>query len=198
MVSRISGRKIRSVALPIGPSSCGGRPTMIDWKIGVRAHGHRLDAHERERLDRRVEAGVITERPFRVPRARLDPPFEDHLRRGRHLQRDRDAVDHVDPVALQESGEQVLVDVGRQRRGRRVGDRGRAAERDGDRQPLAAALGNRGVRGRVLVDLPVQADRPLVVLLQAIQPEVARAGLAGAWCGSGRGSGTRRRHPARP
>ncbi len=29
-VSRISGRKMRSVALPIGPSSCGGRPTMID------------------------------------------------------------------------------------------------------------------------------------------------------------------------
>ena len=31
---RSSGRKIRSVALPIGPSSVGGRPTTIDWKSG--------------------------------------------------------------------------------------------------------------------------------------------------------------------
>ena len=32
-----SGRKKRSVALPSGPSSVGGRPTTMDWSIGSRA-----------------------------------------------------------------------------------------------------------------------------------------------------------------
>ena len=143
----------------------------------VGAHGHRLDPHERERLDRRVEAGVVAERALGQPRARLDPALEDDLRGGGHLQRHGQAVDQFDPFALHEPGEQVLVDLGRQRGARGVGDRRRAAERDRDRQPLAAPLGDRGVRGRVLVDLPVQADRARVLLLQPVHAEVAGAGL---------------------
>ena len=32
----ISGRKMRSVALPSGPSSCGGLDVMIEWYTGSR------------------------------------------------------------------------------------------------------------------------------------------------------------------
>jgi len=34
IINFTSGKKIRSVALPIGPSSAGGRPTTIDWNTG--------------------------------------------------------------------------------------------------------------------------------------------------------------------
>ena len=54
---------------------------------------------------------------------------------------------------------------------------GSGAERDGDRQPLAPALGDGVVGVGVLVDLPVHADGTAVVALQAVHAEVAGAGL---------------------
>ena len=140
-------------------------------------HGHRLDPQVRERLDRRVEAGVVAERTLRQPLAGLHPALQHHLGVGRHLQRHAEAVHHLHSFALQEAGEQVLVDVGRQRRAGGVGHRRRAAERDRHRQPLTPPLRDGRVRGGVLVDLPVQADGAFVLLLQPIHAEVASAGL---------------------
>ncbi len=58
-----------------------------------------VDVQERERLDRRVEAGVVAERALGQPLARLDPALEDDLRVRRHLQRHGEAVDHLHPLA---------------------------------------------------------------------------------------------------
>lgn len=93
------------------------------------------------------------------------------------LQRHRLAVDHLDPLAREEPGEQVLVDVAGERGGGGVGDGGRAAEGDRDRQPLALPGRDLVVVAAVLVDLPVHADRALVVALEAVQAEVADPGL---------------------
>ena len=104
------------MALPIGPSSCGGlrRDDRVVDRVAL--HRHALDVQHRERLDRRVEAGVVAERPLGQPLARLDVALQHDLRVRRHLQRHGQAVDHLDPLAAQEAGEQVLVDVARQRR----------------------------------------------------------------------------------
>ncbi len=130
-----------------------------------------------ERFDRRVEARVITERTLRMPFTRLQPAFEHDLGVRRHLQRNSQAVDHLHPLAPQEPGEQVLVDLRRQRGGRRIGHRRVAAERDRHRQPLPPTLGD-GVMGvGILVDLPVHADRPSIMALQPVHTEIALARL---------------------
>ena len=61
-----SGRKIRSVALPIGrgpPAAAATDDRLVDR---VALHRHALDVQRRERLDRRVEAGVVAERALRA------------------------------------------------------------------------------------------------------------------------------------
>ena len=143
----------------------------------VAPHRHALDVQHRERLDRRVETGVIAERPLGRPLPRLEVSLQHDLGLGRHLERHGAAVDHLDPLTPEEPGEQVLVDVARQRRAGRVADDGIAADRDGHRQSLSQPLGDRVVRGRVLVDLPVHTERVPRVLLQPVQAQVALAGL---------------------
>ncbi len=126
-----------------------------------------------ERLDRGVETRVVAERTLRTAFPRLQPALEHHLGVRRHLQRDGQAVDHLHPLAAQEPGEQVLVDLRRQRGGRRVGHRRVTAERDRHRQPLPAALGDGMMGVGVLVDLPVHADRPGVMALQPVHAKIA-------------------------
>ncbi len=143
----------------------------------VLAHGHALDVQHRERLDRGVVTGVVTERALRHPLPRLQIALQDHLRVRRDLQRDGHAVDHLDPLAAEETGEQVLVDVAGQWGARGVADHRVGADRDRHRQTLPQPLGDRVVRGRVLVDLPVHAERVPRMLLQAVEAQVALAGL---------------------
>ena len=105
-------------------------------------HSH---VQHRERLDRRVEAGVVAERALRRALARLDVALQHDLRVRRHLQRHGEAVDHLDPLAAQEPGEQVLVDVaGQRRRWRRTTPPGRSRSRS---PPAAAARAARRRRG---------------------------------------------------
>ncbi len=170
-----SGRKNRSVAAAQRPVL--GRRTADHDRLEQRAapHRHAVDGQRGERFLRRVEAGVVAERALGQHLARLQPALQDHLGLGRDLERDRLAVDHLDPLALEEPGEQVLVHVPGERRCGGVGDGGRAAEGDGDRQPLPALGGQLVVVVAVLVDLPVHADGALVVALEAVEPEVAHA-----------------------
>ncbi len=154
------------------------RPTdhdRLEHRVTLRRH--HVDVQRRERFDGGVEAGVVAERPLGQPLPRLEPALEHHLCVRGHPQRDGEAVDHLHPLAAQVTGEQVLVEVGGQWRGRGVGDRRVAPERDRDRQPLPTPLGDRVMRVGVLVDLPVHADGACVVALQPVHPEVARPGL---------------------
>ena len=162
------------------------------------AHGHALDVQHRERLDRGVEAGVVAERALGRPLPRLQVALEDDLRLRRDLQRHGQAVDHLDPLAAQEAGEQVFVDVAGQRGAGRVADHRVAADRDGHRQPLAAALGDRVVRGA--------SPCGSASACRACSSSAAAAGRGrgcacrsrGAWCGSARSCGRCRRRRARP
>lgn len=97
------------------------------------------------------------------------------------LERDGLAVDHLDPLALDEAGEEILVDVPGQRRRGGVRDRGRRAERDGDGQLLTALGRDLVVVTAVLVDLPVHPDGALVMTLEPVEPEVPdpRLGVLG-------------------
>ena len=118
---------------------------------------------------------MITERPLQTPLGGIDVTLEHDLRLGRHLEIDGLAGDHGHPGAAQPAREHHLVDAGRQ--GRRAGvDRDRiAAEGDGDLHRLALLLRDPLVLGRALVRLPVHPEGPLVVDLQAVHADVARA-----------------------
>ena len=173
-----SGRKIRSVARPSGPSSFGGRPTTIDWSSGRLPHRHAVDRQRRERLLRRVEAGVVAERPLGQHLARLQPALQHDLapapapaaaRSGSRPS--RPACPARNPANRYSSMSPGSGAVDGVRHG------GRAAEGDRDRQPLAPPRRHLVVVAAVLVDLPVHADGALVVALEAVQPEVALAGL---------------------
>src|SRR6266705_2949033 len=72
MVSFISGRKMRSTALPIQPSSIGGFPHDgggIDWIFSVRDAG---EMKNRIEIFERIEAGMIAKRAFRTELIKMD------------------------------------------------------------------------------------------------------------------------------
>jgi hypothetical protein len=140
-------------------------------------HGHAFHMQHRKRLDRRVEAGVVTERAFRRAFARFHIALDDHLRVGGYLQRHRQAVDQLDPFAPKEAREEVFVDIAGQRRARGVGHHRVGTEGYRDREALAEPFGDGVVGGRVLVDLPMHPELGLGVLLQPIESQVAFAGL---------------------
>ena len=138
----------------------------------------RRDVEARERIDRRVVAGVIAERPLREELlARIDVALEHEVRVGRDLEVDRLAAHVLDRLAAQEPGEHPLVDAVGQRRGRGVGERRIAAERDRDLEPLAELLRAPEVTRARLVDLPVHRRRAAIDALHAVHADVARAGV---------------------
>jgi len=139
--------------------------------------GDRRDAEDGEIVRRRVEAGVIAERPFETPLAQVYIALDDDLSVGRGLNVLGDALDEGHRLAAQPARQQVLVNAGRQRgrsapRLRRV-----AAEGDGAGNALLL-VGTRFalVIGAPLVPLPVHAQRAPVELLQAVHAHIARAG----------------------
>ena len=176
--SLISGRKMRSVAWPIGPSSCGGlrRDDRVVDRVAL--HRHALDVQHRERLDRRVEAGVVAERALgqRARPARRSPPARSARapapaaarsgsrpsRPARRAGSRRTGTRRCRPAAA------------RTRRRRRPG-------RSRRRSPPAAARPRRSATAWCAVEsLWICQCMPSVlrrVLLQPVQPEVALAGL---------------------
>ena len=86
----------------------------------VAPHRHRGEVEDRERLRRRVVAGVVAERALLGQLVLLDVALEDDLRVRRHVEGDRLRAHELDGLAAQEAGEHQLVDVLRQRRARRV------------------------------------------------------------------------------
>jgi len=114
---------------------------------------------------------------LRQPLPRLQVALQHDLGGRGHLERHAETVDHLHPLAAQEAGEQVLVDVGGERGARDVADHRVAADGDRHRQPLAEPLRHRVVGGGVLVDLPVHPQGVVGVLLEPVEPEVAFAGL---------------------
>ena len=106
--------------------------------------------------------------------ARIHPAFDDQFGIRRHLQVVADAAHHLHPLPAQEAGEHHLGDEGRQRRRGGVGERRVAAEADRHRHPLAGAVAAAGP-GAVVVQLGVEAQGPLAVHLQAVEPHVALA-----------------------
>ena len=139
----------------------------------VASHRDRRHVEDREALGRRVEAGVVAERPFVRELALVDVSLEHDLRVGRHLEVDGHALDELDRLAAQEARDHQLVDVLRQRRARRVrGDRVET-ERDRDLHP---PLGEQVVGAAVLVDLPVHRGRARAEHLHPVHADVPAAG----------------------
>jgi hypothetical protein len=121
---------------------------------------------------------VISERPLREEiLARVDIALQHEVRLGGHLEIDRLAAHVLDGLAAQEPGEHPLVDAVRQRRGRRVGERGIAAERDRDLEAFAELLRAAEVARPGLVDLPVHRGGAAVDALHPVHPDVAGTGV---------------------
>ena len=150
----------------------GGR---VDGVLPV-GDGHHVEG--RVVVGQRVEAGVVAEGPLAHQRRRgVHEPLDDDVGVGRDLEAGGHALHHPDPLAAQEAGEEVLVDVGRQRRRGAVGEGRVAAQRDGHRHPLAAPLVLAVVGGGGLVELPVHGQLARAQDLQPVHPDVADAGL---------------------
>ena len=90
-------------------------------------------------LDGVVVAGVVAVRAFVAVLVEADMALQHDLGRGRHLERDGDAVDQLDPLAAQQAGELVLGHGVRHRRDGGQGDAGVGAEHGGGGQGIAAA-----------------------------------------------------------
>ena len=133
---------------------------------GILAVRDGRDVEDRVVVGEGVVARVVAERPLAAHLVRAHITLEDDLSRGRHLDVDRLALDHLDRLVAQEAREDHLVDVARQRCRRRVRhDRVRA---DGDSRLDARAalrLHVAEVLRAVLMDVPVHARRLAVVLL---------------------------------
>ena len=148
---------------------------------------------DRERLGRRVVAGVVAERAFARELVLGDVALEDDLRVGRNLEVDGLRLDELHRLAAQEAREHQLVDVLRERRARRVCRDGIEPDRDDDVEP---AVGQQVVGAAVLVDLPVHRGRVPVEHLQPVHADVAPAGAR--VLRDHRGEGDERRRVARP
>ena len=142
---------------------------------GALAAGQRLEVEDRIVAREGVVAGVVPEGALEPPLRRVHPALEHDLGLRGHLQVHRLAGDHGDARAAEPAREHHLVHAGRQGRRARVDRHGVAAQRDGDLHAAGAALLRHPlVLGRALVDLPVHAERAVVVDLQAVHPHVAR------------------------
>ena len=122
----------------------------------------------------RVEAGVIAERTFAPPLARLDVALQHDLRVGRDLEIDRHALDELDALPTQESGEHQLVETFGHRRRRRIVSAGSGPSATATGQALAEPLGDAMMLRAALVPLPVHARRSTVEHLHPIRADVAR------------------------
>ena len=132
------------------------------------------DVKDRELIGGRVKPGVIAERAFDVVLVRIDVAFDHDLGIGRRFDGLRHALHELDRLAAQITGQQILVDVGRQRRGGAPHRRRIAAEDDrtGDER-LLFFLRHALVFRAALVPLPVHHQRAIVFHLQAIHAHVA-------------------------
>src|ERR1035437_4721295 len=100
-VSCMSGRKMRSTALPIQASSIGGLPPT------VAAVGDAGDVEDGVFLFHGVEAGVVTEGAFAAEFAEIHIAFEDVLGVGGNFEVDRLAAHEFDRLVHQETGEEI-------------------------------------------------------------------------------------------
>ena len=117
---------------------------------------------------------MVAERTLTAHLIRADVALEDDFRRGRHLDVDRLALDHLDRLVAQETSEDHLIDVARQRSRRRIRHDGVRADGHGRLDALAALrLHVAEVLRAVLVDVPVHARRLAVILLQAVHADIA-------------------------
>lgn len=142
---------------------------------GVSPAGDAGDVEAGVPVGQRVVAGVVAERA--LPHGGLlgvDVSLEHELRVPRHPQVAGDAFCQRDGPPAQEAREQHLVETGRQRRGRGVGDLGAAAERDRDGH-FPAVLPPRLIDGRaVLVLVPVHGGGGPVKHLHPVHAAVLR------------------------
>ena len=144
----------------------------VDCAALVRDRRH---VEHRERVRRRVEAGMVAKRPFQPVLVGIDVAFDHDLGVGRGLDVLRDALDERHRLAAQPPGQQVLVDVGRQRGGPapRLGRVAAQGDRARDTVLLDGARLALVLRA-AFVALPVHAQRAAVVFLQAVHAHVAR------------------------
>src|ERR1017187_1065346 len=91
--------------------------------------GHAGDVKHRILVFKRVEAGVVAEGPFGAEFVEIDVAFEDDLGSGRNFEVNRLAFHQLDRLLPQESGDDVLLNVGR--RGDDGGKRERRFGADG-------------------------------------------------------------------
>ena len=101
----------------------------------------RGDMHDRVHVRERVVAGVVAERTFHPLFRQVDGAFNDDLRVLGNFEIDRFGLHQMDRLLAQEPRKKHLVDAGRQGRGRRIGERRIAAQRD--RRPRCSAASPR-------------------------------------------------------
>ena len=143
----------------------------------VAPHRHRGHVEDRERLGRRVVAGVVAERAFLGQLVLGDVALEHDLGVGRAPRGRRSSPARARPA--RRAGSPASMSSSTcfgQRRARAVGGDGVEPERDRD---LELAVGEQVVGAAVLVDLPVHRRRALVEHLQAVHADVAAAACAG-------------------
>ena len=140
-------------------------------------HRDARQMEHRKIVGERIEAGVIAERPFAAPLARLDVAFEHDVRARRHLEIDRDRLHQLDAPAAEKPGEQQLVEPFGHRRRRRIREDRLGAQRHRHLEPLAQPLGDAMVLRAALVPLPVHAGRAAVEHLHPVRADVAHAGF---------------------
>jgi hypothetical protein len=129
---------------------------------------------DREPIGWRVEAGVIAERAFHSVLVRIDVAFDHDFGIGRRFDGLRHAPHELHRLAAQIARQQILVDVGRQRRGGAPHRRRISAEDDRTRNNrLLFLLCHALVFCAALVPLPVHHQGAIVLDLQAIHAHVA-------------------------
>ena len=143
---------------------------------GVDPVGDRGDLDDEARPGRAHVAGVLAERPFRLPHTRRDEALDDDLGMGRYLEVVGLAGDHLERLAAQAAGDAELVAAHpshrRERHGRITPDHDGA----GRRSPLLFVLHDVWVHVAPGV-AQKDAVLPRPLLHQPIRPHVALAGL---------------------
>ncbi len=141
----MSGRKMRSTALPIQASSMGRLADDGGGVDGVLAVGDAGEVEDGVVVLHGVEAGVVAEGAFGAELAEFDVAFEDVSRRGRGLRGRRSrALTELDGLLAKEAGDEVLLDLRWRGDDGGEGGGGVGADGDGDLHAVFADFGEPG------------------------------------------------------
>ena len=108
--------------------------------------GDRGQVKDRVLVGQGIEAGVVAEGALGTQFIQLDVAFEYDLGVGRNLQIDGFALDKLDRLAAQKTGDEKLLNFGRRGHDGGEGGRGIGADGDGNLQPRTLQVAERHLR----------------------------------------------------